>query len=90
MEALASREAETWQQVESLVDMKQTKHYDAAVQLLAQLKALSEFRDTPDVFRARLETLCVRFKSRPGFKWRIQQAKLLEEAADDFVADLKR
>jgi len=81
MEALANREAETWQQVESLVEMKQTKHYDAAVQLLAQLKELSEFRDTLDVFRARLGTLCARYRARPGFQWRVQQAKLLEGCA---------
>lgn len=81
MDALASREPETWQQVESLVEMKQTKHYDAAVQLLARLKELSEFRVKPDDFRSRLVTLCERYRTRPGFQWRVQQAKLLEGCA---------
>lgn len=78
MEALASRETETWQQAESLVDLKQPKHYDAAVQLLARLKELSEFRDSPDDFRTRLVTLCERYRSRPGFQDRVRRAKLLE------------
>lgn len=78
MDALASRETEIWPQIESLVELRQSKHYDAAVQLLARLKELSEFRDTRDVFRTRLVVLCERFRSRSGFKSRVQQAKLLE------------
>ena len=78
MEALAGREAETWQEVEDLVEMKQPKHYATAVQLLAKLKELSEFRDMKADYRQRLDLLCERYRNRHGLKLRVQQAKLLE------------
>ncbi len=78
MEALAGREEEIWQEVESLVESKQPKHYEVAVQLLARLKELSEFRDLKADYRQRLSILCERFRNRPGLQSRIQQAKLLE------------
>ncbi len=73
MEALASREEEIWREVESQVEMKQPKHYEAAVQLLAKLKELSEFRDSKADYRQRLNLLCGRYRNRPGLKWRVQQ-----------------
>ena len=78
MKALAAHEAETWQQVSSLVDLKQTKGYDEAVQLLAKLAQLAEFRGSHDDFRQRVNDLCDRYKRLSGFRWRVQQAKLLE------------
>ena len=78
MSALANREAETWQQVASLVDLKQTKSYDAAVQLLAKLAQLAEFRGSKDDYRRRVNDLCDRYKRLSGFRCRVQQAKLLE------------
>ena len=72
MEALASREEEIWREVESLVEMKQPKHYEAAVQLLAKLKELFEFRDLKADYRQRLSILCERYRNRPGLKSRIQ------------------
>ncbi len=78
MEALASREEEIWREVESLVEMKQPRHYEAAVQLLAKLKELFEFRDLKADYRQRLSILCERYRNRPGLRSRVQQAKLLE------------
>lgn len=78
METLAGREEETWQEVEALVAMKQPKHYETAIQLLAKLKELSEFREMKADYRQRLSLLCQRYRNRPGLKWRVQQAKLLE------------
>ena len=78
MNALASREAETWQQVASLVDLKQTKSYDEAVQLLTKLAQLADFRGSKDDYRRRLDDLCERYRRLSGFKWRVQQAKLFE------------
>ncbi len=68
----------TWQEVESLVEMKLPKHYEAAVQMLAKLKKLSEFQELRADYRQRLDNLCERYRNRPGFKSRVQQAKLLE------------
>jgi hypothetical protein len=82
MESLAGREAETWQQVASLVDRKQTKSYDEAVQLLGKLRQLAEFRGSRDDFRQRVNDLCGRYKRLSGFKWRVQQAKLLDDPQD--------
>ena len=78
MKALASREAETWREVESLVEMKQPRHYETAVQMLTKLKELSEFRELKADYRQRLNILCERQNNCPGFKSRVQQAKLLE------------
>jgi hypothetical protein len=82
MESLAGREVETWQQVASLVDRKQTKSYDEAVQLLGKLRQLAEFRGSRDDFRQRVNDLCGRYKRLSGFKWRVQQAKLLDDPQD--------
>jgi hypothetical protein len=78
MDALASRELETWQQVASLVDLKQTKSYDDAVQLLAKLAQLADFRGSKDDYRLRVNDLCDRYKRLSGFRWRVQHAKLAE------------
>jgi hypothetical protein len=77
MKALANREAETWQQVASLVDLKQTKSYDEAVQLLAKLAQLAEFRGSKGDYRQRVTELCDRYKRLSGFRWRVEKAKLL-------------
>ena len=78
MESLGNREAETWQQVESLVDLKKIKQYDEAVLLLAKLAQLAEFRGSKEDYRRRLDDLCERYRRLSGFTSRVQQAKLLE------------
>ncbi len=78
MNALASREAETWQQVASLVDLKHTKSYDEAVQLLTKLAQLADFRGSKDDYRRRVNDLCEQYRRLTGFKWRVQQAKLID------------
>ena len=78
MKALSSREADTWQQVASLVNLKQTKHYDTAVQLLAKLAQLAAFRGSEADYRRRLNDLCEQYKRFSGFQRRVQQAKLRE------------
>jgi hypothetical protein len=85
MKALADREAETWHHVASLVDLKQTKSYDEAVQLLVKLAQLAEFRGSKDDYRQRVTELCDRHKRLSGFRWRVQQAKLLDDEKDEPV-----
>lgn len=79
MKTLAEREPETWRQVASLVDLKQTKGYDEAVQLLAKLAQLAEFRGSEDNYRRQVNDLCDRYKRLTGFKWRVHRAKLLDD-----------
>ena len=74
MKALAAREAQVWQQVEVLLDTgrKIASVYDEATGLLEKLKQLSEFRDTRDVFQARLHQLALKYASRPSLidRWK--------------------
>ena len=77
MKALAEREAETWQQVASLVELKQTQSYDEAVQLLVKLAQLAEFRGSKGDYRQRVTELCNRYKRLSGFRLRVERAKLL-------------
>ncbi len=53
MKALAAREAQVWQQVETLLDTgrKIASVYDEATALLEKLKQLADFQDTQDFFR---------------------------------------
>jgi hypothetical protein len=46
--------------------------------LLAKLAQLAEFRGSKGDYRQRVNSLCERYKRLTGFKWRVQQAKLLE------------
>lgn len=79
MEALQARETDIWSEVESLIEMKQPKQYDAAIIRLSKLKELSEFRHTAVAFRKQVEVLCERYRKRSGFKCRVEKAKLFDE-----------
>jgi hypothetical protein len=74
MKALAAREAQTWQKVETLLDTghKIASVYDEATGLLEKLKQLSEFQDSQDVFRARLRQLAQKYSSWPSLidRWK--------------------
>jgi len=68
MKALAAREAQVWQQVDTLLDTgrKIASVYDEATALLEKLKQLADFQDTRDVFQARLHRLAQKYASRPS------------------------
>lgn len=74
MKSLAAREAQIWQQVENLLDngRKIASVYDEATGSLENLKLLSEFQDTRDLFRTRLRRLAEKYASRPSLieRWR--------------------
>jgi hypothetical protein len=74
MKALAARETQVWQQVETLLDTgrKIASVYDEATALLEKLKQLSEFQDTRDVFQTRLHRLAQIYASRPSLidRWK--------------------
>lgn len=79
MKALASREEATWGQVALLVGLKKTTSYDEAVQLLVKLAQLAAFRGTQADFRQRVRDLCERYRRLTGFRWRVEDAKLLDD-----------
>jgi ribulose bisphosphate carboxylase small subunit len=68
MKALAARETQVWQQVETLLDTgrKIASVYDEATALLEKLEQLADFQDTRDVFHARLHRLAQKYASRPS------------------------
>jgi hypothetical protein len=74
MKALAAREAQVWQQVETLLDAgrKIASVYDEATALLEKLKQLAEFQDKRDSFQARLQQLAQKYASRPSLidRWK--------------------
>ena len=74
MKTLAAREAQVWQQVETLLDTgrKIASVYDEATALLEKLKQLADFQDTRDSFRAHLQQLAQKYASRPSLidRWR--------------------
>jgi hypothetical protein len=74
MKALAGREAQVLQQVETLLDTgrKIASVYDEATALLEKLNQLAEFQDTRDVFRERLYHLAQIYASRPSLidRWK--------------------
>jgi len=74
MKALAAREVQVWQQVETLLDTgrKIASVYDEATALLEKLEQLSEFQNTRDSFQARLQQLAQKYASRPSLidRWK--------------------
>jgi len=74
MQALAGREAETWQQVETQLQTRTASSYNAATALLVKLKQLSEYQSSQAQFTARLRELYARYKDRAALirRWREQ------------------
>jgi hypothetical protein len=74
MKALAAREAQVWQQVDTLLDTgrKIASVYDEATELLEKLKQLADFQDTRDSFRAHLHRLAQKYATRPSLidRWK--------------------
>jgi len=74
MKALAAREAQVWQQVDTLLDTgrKIASVYDEATALLEKLKQLADFQDTQNSFQARLHRLAQKYASRPSLidRWK--------------------
>lgn len=77
MEYLAEHEQEIWQNIETLIGMKQPKHYDLAVAQMAKLKTLHEGRKSQSVFYEKLSALLERHRNKPSLKNRMQRANLL-------------
>ncbi len=78
LEALAKREAETWFQVESLIEKMQSKPYDEAVALLVKLHDLARYRGEEATFQARINTIHQRYSRRSGLIRRLRDAGLYE------------
>jgi hypothetical protein len=78
LQALAKREAQVWQQVESLFQKAQSKSYDEAVKLLVKLRDLAEYQNRLPVFQERLNQIYEQYSNRSGLKRRLQEVGLTE------------
>lgn len=76
LEALATRENETWQEVEQLIQQSQAKPYDQAVALLVDLKALAEYQNKKDMFRLSLNQLITKYRRRSALMRRFEKVGL--------------
>jgi hypothetical protein len=74
LETLAGREKQAWEQVSELVQTKQPKNYDQAVNLLVDLHDLAVQRRRQGEFNLALEQLRALHSSKPSFLSRLDKA----------------
>jgi hypothetical protein len=78
LQALAQREAQVWDEVESLIQRSQSKPYDEAVQLLVKLRDLAEYQNQFPDFQQRLNRICEQYSNRSGLKRRLREVGLTQ------------
>jgi hypothetical protein len=76
LKELAGREPETWRQVEKLIESKQPRAYDEAVDLLKDLRDLAAGQGRKAEVEARLRDLRERHSAKSSLKRRLDQAGL--------------
>lgn len=76
LDELAADPEPAWQQVATLIATKKPKEYDAAVALLADLKALGERDGQRKAFRGRIHQLCQEHARKPSLLDRLERAGL--------------
>ncbi|MER7004646.1 hypothetical protein ABT297_16575 [Dactylosporangium sp. NPDC000555] len=80
---LATDPEQAWQRVAELIATKKPKEYDAAVALLADLKALGERDGQSRAFRGRLHQLRQEHARKPSLLDRLERAGLIASAASE-------
>jgi hypothetical protein len=76
LKKLAKREAQAWQEVGTLIQSRQAKAYDEAVEQLLKLRELAEFQNTQSDFKKRLSQLREQYQSRHSFIQRLERVGL--------------
>lgn len=74
LEALAPKEVTMWQEVFRLIELKQSKAYDQAIEYLIDLRDLAEQQETLPQFIARIKKMQHDYSSRSGLMSRLHQA----------------
>jgi Skp family chaperone for outer membrane proteins len=74
LQALAQRETQAWQEVDSLVQEGQAKPYDEAVQLIGHLWELAVHQEHEIVFRVRLGQIYGQYSRRSALMRRLRGA----------------
>ncbi len=73
LEALAGREKQTWLEVDELIQTKQPKKYDQAVDLLVDLRDLALEQKREGEFNLAFEQVRARHASKPSFLQRLHK-----------------
>jgi len=76
LDVLAAQQEQTWQRVATMIETKKPKEYDAAVELLADLKALSERDRQAPAFVRRVRLLREEHARKPSLLDRLDRAGL--------------
>ncbi|MBW4514674.1 MAG: hypothetical protein KME11_05560 [Timaviella obliquedivisa GSE-PSE-MK23-08B] len=74
LEVLAPKENLMWQEVFRLIELKQTKAYDQAIEYLIDLRDLAEQQETLPQFVARIKKIRDDYSHRSALMLRLQQA----------------
>jgi hypothetical protein len=81
LEALAERGEEAWDEVEGLIQRRQGKYYDEAVQLLKKLRDLAEYQRQTVAFQARLNRIHDKHSRKSSLKRRLKNVGLTKHEA---------
>ncbi|MCI0701060.1 MAG: hypothetical protein L0241_08250 [Planctomycetia bacterium] len=76
LELLVGREDDLWDQVEAAIRTKLPKQYDAAIELLRDLRDLAERSGTGTAFASRVQELRNTHQKKPSFLARLDKANL--------------
>jgi hypothetical protein len=74
LDALETCEAQSWDQLNTLIATKRPKDYLCAVTLLTDLRELANRNGSPAIFQERLGRLCTLHASKPSFLRRLKDA----------------
>jgi len=77
LKALAQREDEVRQEIDTLIQESKAKAYEEAVRLLVKLEELAEYQGREEVFQSHLDLIWDLYKRRHGLLRRLRQAGLI-------------
>ncbi|WP_426509529.1 hypothetical protein ACPPVO_01895 [Dactylosporangium sp. McL0621] len=83
LDVLAVDPERSWRRVAELIATKKPKEYDAAVALLADLKALGERSGRREAFRGRMHQLRLEHARKPSLLDRLERAGLIANASGE-------
>jgi hypothetical protein len=78
LEALAKREAQTWEEVAALIQQSKTKAYKEAAQILVKLRELAIYQGQETVFQQRLNRIYEQYSRRSALLRRLRNVGLYQ------------
>ena len=79
LEELAEQEAQIWQDIDALIEKKQSKPYDEAIQLLVKLQELSVYKGQEATFQDKVNQMYEQYSRRPGLLRRLRDSDLHQQ-----------